>query len=78
MPSAQSNQKFQNSNFILQKLASQVKHVLTHRVLYADFWLWETNEQPALPEGYFWIKEDEVGNYGVPRLIELLIETLNT
>jgi A/G-specific adenine glycosylase len=61
---------------ILQR--QHVKHVLTHRILYADFWLWEVDKRPTLPEGYFWIKEDEVGNYGVPRLIELLIETLNT
>ena len=61
---------------VLQR--QRVKHVLTHRILYADFWLWETKERPSLPEGYFWIKEEEVGNYGVPRLIELLIETLNT
>ena len=76
MPSAQSNHKFQNSNFILQKLASQVKHVLTHRVLYADFWLWETNEQPALPEGYFWIDEADMDRYAVPRLIEILLKKI--
>jgi A/G-specific adenine glycosylase len=52
--------------------------VLTHRILYADFWLWETEERPQLPDDYFWIKEEEVGNYGVPRLIEILLETLNT
>ena len=57
---------------VLQR--QHVKHVLTHRILYADFWLWEVDKRPTLPEGYFWIKEDEVGNYGVPRLIELLIE----
>ena len=61
---------------VLQR--QHVKHVLTHRILYADFWLGEVDKRPTLPEGYFWIKEDEVGNYGVPRLIELLIETLNT
>ena len=61
---------------VLQR--QHVKHVLTHRILYTDFWLWEVDKRPTLPEGYFWIKEDEVGNYGVPRLIELLIETLNT
>lgn len=55
-----------------------VKHVLTHRILYADFWLWEIEERPQLPDDYFWIKEEEVGNYGVPRLIEILLESLNT
>ena len=61
---------------VLQR--QRVKHVLTHRILYADFWLWETEERPQLPDDYFWIKEEEVDNYGVPRLIEILLETLNT
>lgn len=55
-----------------------VKHVLTHRILYADFWLWEPAKEPPLPAGYFWIREEEIGNYGVPRLIEILLESLNT
>ena len=59
-------------------LRQKFKHVLTHRILYANFWLWETNERPQLPDDYFWIKEEEINNYGVPRLIELLLETLNT
>jgi A/G-specific adenine glycosylase len=62
----------------LSPLKKNVKHVLTHRILYADFWLWETSERPQLPDDYFWIKEEEIGNYGVPRLIEILLETLNT
>ena len=57
-------------------LRQNVKHVLTHRILYADFWLWEVNERPPLPEGYFWIKEADLDNYGVPRLIEILFESL--
>ncbi len=61
---------------VLQR--QRVKHVLTHRILYADFWLWEIEERPQLPDDYFWIKEEEVGNYGVPRLIEILLESLNT
>lgn len=61
---------------VLQR--QRVKHVLTHRILYADFWLWEIEERPQLPDDYFWIKEEEVSNYGVPRLIEILLESLNT
>ena len=62
----------------LSPLKKNVKHILTHRIIYADFWLWEPNERPALPDDYLWIKEDEIDNYGVPRLIEILLETLNT
>ena len=54
-----------------------VKHVLTHRILYADFYLWEPAEQPQLPDDYFWIPEADIDQYGVPRLIELLLEELN-
>ena len=32
---------FQSSIFNLQLIAKGVKHVLTHRILYADFYLWE-------------------------------------
>ena len=53
------------------------KHVLTHRVLYADFYLWEPAERPPLPADYFWIPEQDIDQYGVPRLIEILLEQLN-
>ena len=59
-------------------LRQNVKHVLTHRVLYADFWLWEPTERPQLPEGYFWVPEADLDRYAVPRLIELLFESLNS
>ena len=60
-----------------RRIATRIKHVLTHRVLYADFWLWEVDERPALPEGYFWIKEEDIDRYAVPRLVELLLEAVN-
>ena len=55
-------------------LRQNVKHVLTHRVLYADFWLWTPTERPQLPEGYFWIPESDLDRYAVPRLIEKMFE----
>ena len=57
-------------------LRQNVKHVLTHRVVYADFWLWQPKERPLLPADYFWINESEIDNYGVPRLVEKLLEAL--
>ena len=54
-------------------LRQHVKHVLTHRVLYADFYLLEVNDRPSLPEGYIWVKETELDDYAKPRLIERLI-----
>ena len=59
-------------------LRRNVKHVLTHRVIYADFYLWEPAERPELPADYFWVPEADIDRYAVPRLIEILFETLFT
>jgi A/G-specific adenine glycosylase len=48
--------------------------VLTHRVILADFYLMETEVKPELPEGYIWIREEDIDNYGIPRLVEKLLE----
>ena len=58
-------------------LAKDVKHVLTHRILLADFYLLETETCPQLPDDYIWIKESEIEDYGVPRLIEIMLEKIN-
>ena len=67
---------FQFSIFNFQLLKRNVKHVLTHRILYADFYLLETEEKPELPSDYIWIKEEKLDNYAKPRLIETLIATI--
>ena len=59
-------------------LRQNVKHVLTHRILMADFYLLETDEKPVLPDDYFWIKETELDRYAVPRLIEILLSSVTT
>lgn len=61
----------------LQLLAQDMKHVLTHRILLADFYLLETDAHPQLPDDYIWIKEEEIEDYGIPRLIELLLEKIS-
>ena len=58
-------------------LRQGVRHVLTHRILHADFWLWEPDERPSLPADYLWIREADIDRYGVPRLIERLLDELN-
>ena len=60
----------------LSLLRKDVKHVLTHRILLADFYLLETDEQPKIPSDYIWVDEGEKGNYAVPRLIEILFLSL--
>ena len=54
-------------------LQKGVKHVLTHRILLADFYLLSPKEKPALPTDFIWIDEKDIENYGIPRLMEKLI-----
>ena len=51
-----------------------VKHVLTHRILLADFYLLETDTFPTLPDEYIWVKESDLDQYALSRLIEILLE----
>ena len=70
------NHTSQFSVFNSQLIKKNVKHVLTHRILLADFYLWESEERPPLPPDYFWIEEAELDRYAKPRLIERLLESL--
>ena len=58
-------------------LRQGVRHQLTHRTLIADFYLAETQQAPALPDGYVWIQEAELDRYAKPRLFELLLQSLD-
>lgn len=60
----------------LTLLRKGVKHVLTHRVLYADFYLLEVPVKPTLPADFTWIPEVRLTHYALPRLVELLTESL--
>jgi A/G-specific adenine glycosylase len=51
-----------------------VRHVLTHRVLMADFYVANLNSRPTLPDDYIWIDEKELDRYALPRLVELLVQ----
>ena len=59
-----------------QLIAKQVKHILTHRILLADFYLWDAEAKPPLPPDYIWIPESSLDDYAKPRLIEILLESL--
>lgn len=63
-------------DFLPVLLRRNFKHVLTHRILLADFYLLETDSKPTLPNGYVWIREHDIERYAVPRLIEILLESL--
>ena len=60
----------------LKMIAKGVKHMLTHQVIMADFYLWEPDKRPTLPEDYIWIREEDIDNYGIPRLVDILISKL--
>lgn len=69
--------KEQQLVYTMNTLRTNIKHVLTHRIILADFFLIETNTQPTLPEEYIWIEESRLQDYAVPRLVELLLESLS-
>ncbi len=51
-----------------------VRHVLTHRVIEADFYVLDCTAEPKLPEGYQWVDEGDLDRYAVPRLVERMLE----
>ena len=57
-------------------IKKNVKHILTHQIIFADFYLLETDAPPTLPADYIWIKESEIEHYALPRLIDLLVKSL--
>ena len=57
-------------------IKKNVKHILTHQIIFADFYLLETDTPPSLPADYIWIKESELERYALPRLIDLLVKSL--
>lgn len=61
----------------LTLLKKDVKHVLTHRIIMADFYLLETKKKPLLPKEFIWIDESELDDYAIPRLIEMMVEELH-
>lgn len=59
-------------------IAQGVRHVLTHQVLLCDFALLQTDERPELPPDYIWVAEEDLDNYGVPRLVERLFKQVRS
>jgi len=63
----------------LTLLRQGVRHVLTHRVIVADFYLLEADKRPPLPAGgYVWVPEESIDSYAVPRLVEKLLALVKT
>lgn len=53
------------------------KHVLSHRVIHARFYVVETEQLPPM-EGYVRIAVEELGDYAVSRLTEGFLEKMST
>lgn len=60
----------------MKLIKKEVRHQLTHQRLTADFYLLECRQKPVLPDGYIWIPEERLGDFGKPRLFELLLKAL--
>ena len=59
-----------------QLLQKEVKHILTHQILLADIYLWQPTRRPQLPSEFIWIEKQDLENYALPRLIEILLKTV--
>ena len=59
-----------------QLLQKGVKHILTHQILLADIYLWRPKHRPQLLSEFIWIEKQDLENYALPRLIEILIKAV--
>ena len=59
-----------------QLLQKGVKHILTHQILLADIYLWRPKIRPQLPPEFIWIEKQDLENYALPRLIEILLKVV--
>lgn len=57
-------------------VCKEVKHQLTHRLIFADFYLFETDSHMSLPTDYVWIDEADFNHYAHPQLVENLVACL--
>lgn len=56
--------------------ASTMIWKLTHQVIHASICLVEVAAKPQLPAGYKWVRESDLDQYALPRMIEKLIEAI--
>ena len=60
----------------LHILNQNVKHVLSHQIIFTDFYLYKVDEKPAEINGYKWIKLDEFSDYAKSHLVDSNLPTL--
>lgn len=59
---------------VLRLVCGNVKHVLSHRVIHADFYEAVLPEESASFSAYLRVRREDLGEYAVPRLIEAFLE----
>lgn len=58
-------------------VCGKVKHVLSHRIIYADLCQIDLPAWPeVLPQGYFVVKTSNLDLYAIPRLVEILLQRI--
>lgn len=60
----------------MRLVKSKMKHALTHRIIWADFYEAWFEQKPQLPKDYIWIAEEKVDDYAMPRIITRVMEEL--
>lgn len=57
-----------------REMKVNVKHVLTHQIIFADYYQLSFNEVQPLPEGFKSVAEGELSKYAMPQLLLKLTE----
>ena len=56
--------------FVINKVSSTYKHILSHQVIYARFWEISLKKKYKVKENKLIVSEPELEDYAVPRLVE--------
>ena len=59
------------------EVCKDVKHVLTHQVLFTNLYYWAPQERPTLPADFIWVPTEKIVEYALPRLMEILLGKLS-
>lgn len=59
-----------------QPIKKGIKHILTHRILYIDFFIVKLHQRPELPQEYHWIAQKEIVELAVPKPIETFLKNI--
>lgn len=58
----------------IKLLLANVKHVLSHRVIYANFYCLDLPEYRTLPDGYIKVRKEDLEKYAISRLTQIFFQ----